>query len=117
MRAGWSFFYGHLWLGEPVTGGGFLQEAFVWLILWGLFLRWLVFALVRRGLDRDIAAVVAGLPAARLVDPLLADYDAAATAVTGFIDEADRLAGEASRLSNALAEPAAGLGRFTAGGS
>jgi energy-coupling factor transporter ATP-binding protein EcfA2 len=117
VRAGWSFFYGHLWLGEPVTGGGFLQEAFVWLILWGLFLRWLVFALVRRGLDRDIAAVVAGLPAARLVDPLLADYDAAATAVTGFIDEADRLAGEASRLSNALAEPAAGLGRFTAGGS
>ena len=117
VRAGWSFFYGHLWLGQPATGAGFLQEAFVWLILWGLFLRWLVFALVRRGLDRDIAAVVAGLPAARLVDPLLADYESAALAAAEFLDDGDRLAGEASRLSASLAEPVAGLGRFKAGGS
>jgi energy-coupling factor transporter ATP-binding protein EcfA2 len=117
VRAGWSFFYGHLWLGQPATGAGFLQEAFVWLILWGLFLRWLVFALVRRGLDRDIAAVIAGLPAARLVDPLLADYAEAEVAVTTFLDDAERLAGDASRLSTALAEPAGGLGRFNAGGS
>ena len=117
VRAGWSFFYGHLWLGQPATGAGFLQEAFVWLILWGLFLRWLVFALVRRGLDRDIAAVVAGLPAARLVDPLLADYDSAALAAAEFLDDGEQLAGEAARLSASLAEPAAGLGRFKAGGS
>jgi hypothetical protein len=61
--------------------------------------------------------VIAGLPAARLVDPLLADYAEAEVAVTTFLDDAERLAGDASRLSTALAEPAGGLGRFNAGGS
>ena len=113
-RAGWSFFYGHLWLGRPVGGTGFLQEALVWLILWGLFLRWVVFALVRRGLDRDIAVVVADVPGARLVDPLLADFTEAAGQATEFLDEADRLAGEAKRMTTALGEPCGGLGRMRA---
>ena len=114
-RAGWSFFYGHLWLGRPVGGTGFLQEALVWLILWGLVLRWAVFALVRRGLDRDIAAVVADVPGARLVDPLLADFTEAAGQATEFLDAADRLAGEAERLTTALSEPCGGLGRLRGG--
>ncbi len=113
-RAGWSFFYGHLWLGRPVSGTGFLQEALVWLILWGLCLRWVVFALVRRGLDRDIAAVVAGVPAARLVDPLLADFTEAAAQATEFLDGGDQLAGEAERMAAALGEPGGGLGRLRA---
>jgi hypothetical protein len=113
-RAGWSFFYGHLWLGRPVSGTGFLQEALVWLILWGLLLRWIVFALVRRGLDRDIAAVVADVPAARLVDPLLADFTEAAALATEFLDGGDRLAGEAKRMATALGEPSGGLGRLRA---
>lgn len=113
-RAGWSFFYGHLWLGRPVSGTGFLQEALVWLILWGLLLRWIVFALVRRGLDRDIAAVVADVPAARLVDPLLADFTEAAALATEFLDGGDRLAGEAERMATALGEPSGGLGRLRA---
>ena len=113
-RAGWSFFYGHLWLGRPVSGTGFLQEALVWLILWGLCLRWVVFALVRRGLDRDIAAVVAGVPAARLVDPLLADFTEAAAQATEFLDGGDQLAGEAERMVAALGEPGGGLGRLRA---
>jgi energy-coupling factor transporter ATP-binding protein EcfA2 len=113
-RAGWSFFYGHLWLGRPVSGTGFLQEALVWLILWGLCLRWGVFALVRRGLDRDIAAVVADVPAARLVDPLLADFSEAAGQVTEFLDGGDRLAAEAERMATALGEPGGGLGRLWA---
>jgi energy-coupling factor transporter ATP-binding protein EcfA2 len=116
-RAGWSFFYGHLWLGRPVGGTGFLQEALVWLILWGLVLRWAVFALVRRGLDRDIAAVVADVPGARLVDPLLADFTEAAGQATEFLDAADRLAGEAERMTTALGEPCGGLGRLRGGGA
>jgi energy-coupling factor transporter ATP-binding protein EcfA2 len=111
-RAGWSFFYGHLWLGRPVGGTGFLQEALVWLILWGLCLRWAVFALVRRGLDRDIAVVVADVPAARLVDPLLADFSEAAGQATEFLDGSDQLAGEAERMAAALGGPAGGLGRL-----
>lgn len=116
-RAGWSFFYGHLWLGRPVNGAGFMQEALVWLILWGMCLRWAVFALVRRGLDRDIAAVVAGVPQAQLVDPLLADFDEAAAQVTEFLDRADRIAAEAERMATALGDPGGGLGRLRGGGA
>ena len=86
----------------------------MWLILWGLCLRWVVFALVRRGLDRDIAAVVAGVPAARLVDPLLADFTEAAAQATEFLDGGDQLAGEAERMAAALGEPGGGLGRLRA---
>jgi hypothetical protein len=111
-RAGWSFFYGHMWLGRPVSGTGFLQEALVWLILWGLCLRWAVFSLVRRGLERDISAVVAGVPAARLVDPLLADFAEAAAQAKEFLDGGDQLAGEAERMAAALGGPVGGLGRL-----
>ncbi len=112
VRAGWNFFHGHLWEGRPVDGAGFLQEAFVWVILWGLLLRWGVFALVRAGLDRDITALVSRLPAAKLVDPLLADFEEAARDVRSYLDDGDRLGREADALAATLAEPAAGLGRL-----
>jgi energy-coupling factor transporter ATP-binding protein EcfA2 len=115
-RAGWKFFHDHLWLGRPMDGGGFLQEALVWLILWGLLLRWIVFAVVRSGLDRDITALVGRLPAAKLVDPLLADFADAAARTTAFLDEGDRLGKEADALAAALDEPAA-LGRLRGGSS
>jgi hypothetical protein len=112
VRAGWSFFYGYLWLGRPTDGGGFLWQAIVWLVIWGLVLRWLVGRLVQAGLDRDIATLVAGLPQARLVEPLLADYAEAATRVGDYLDEGDRLTAEAERLATTFAEPAPGLGRY-----
>ncbi len=115
VRAGWNFFYGHLWSGRPVEGIAFLEEAFVWVILCGFFLRWLVFLRLRMGLDRDIAALVSRLPAAGLVDPLLADFADAATKAGGFIDRGDRLAQESAALAARLAEPAAGLGRLRGG--
>ena len=111
VRAGWSFFHGNLWEGRPASGAGFLQEALVWVVLWGLALRWAVFGLVRRGLDRDIAALVSQLPAARLVDPLLADFHGAALAATAFCAEGDRLGDEADALAAAVDEPT-GLGRL-----
>jgi hypothetical protein len=113
-RAGWKFFHDHLWLGRPMDGGGFLQEAVVWLLLWGLLLRWVVFALVRSGLDRDIAALVGRLPAAQLVDPLLADFAAAAARTRSFLDDGERLGREAEGIAAALDEPAA-LGRLRGG--
>jgi len=112
VRAGWSFFYGSLWLGRPTDGGGLLWQALVWLLIWGLVLRWAVGRLVQAGLDRDISTLVASLPQARLVEPLLADYAEAATRVGAYLDEGDRLAAEADRLAATLAEPAPGLGRF-----
>jgi energy-coupling factor transporter ATP-binding protein EcfA2 len=113
-RAGWKFFHDHLWLGRPMDGGGFLQDAVVWLLLWGLLLRWVVFALVRSGLDRDIAALVGRLPAAQLVDPLLADFAAAAARTRSFLDDGERLGREAEGIAAALDEPAA-LGRLRGG--
>ena len=114
LRAGWNFFVGHLWQGRPVDGGGFLQEAIVWLLLWGFFLRWIVCRFVRSGLEDDIHALVSRVPDARLVDPLIADFAAAADAAAAFLDEADRLGREQESLSDRLSEPS-GLGRLGGG--
>jgi len=112
VRAGWNFFVGHLWQGRAVDGGGFLQEALVWVILWGFFLRWIAFARVRVGLDSDIQTLVARLPQAHLTDPLLADFAAAADATTQFIEQADRLSRDHETLVARLTEPSSGLGRL-----
>ena len=114
LRAGWNFFVGHLWQGRVVDGAGFLQEAIVWVILWGFLLRWLAFARVRVGLDHDIGQLVARLPDAHLIDPLIADFSVASTATTEFLDEGDRLSGEHQALLAQLAEPTGDLGRLRA---
>jgi energy-coupling factor transporter ATP-binding protein EcfA2 len=113
-RAGWNYFYGHLWEGRRVDGSGFLQESFVWIILWGLVLRWLLFAWVRLGLHRDITALTARLPAARLVDPLIGDFAVAAETTQAYMESADRLTGEVRSLTARLDDPATGLGRMRA---
>jgi len=110
-RAGWGFFYGNLWEGRPISSIGFLQEAFVWLVLWGLLLRWLLLWLVRAGLDRDIAALMRGLPEAGIVDPLLADFASAAERVGDYLTEGERLAAGADALAAAITEPS-GLGHL-----
>ena len=112
VRAGGNFCIGHLWQGRVVDGGGFLQEALVWVILWGFFLRWIAFARVRVGLDSDIQTLVARLPQAHLTDPLLADFAAAADATTQFIAQADRLSRDHETLVARLTEPSSGLGRL-----
>jgi energy-coupling factor transporter ATP-binding protein EcfA2 len=111
-RAGWNFFVGHLWQGRVVDGSGFLQEAFVWVILWGFLLRWIAFARVRVGLDGDIHMLVSRLPEAHLTDPLLADFATAAERTSRFIDEGDQLGHDHEVLVARLAEPASGLGRL-----
>jgi energy-coupling factor transporter ATP-binding protein EcfA2 len=111
VRAGWNFFHGNLWEGKPVSGIGFLEEAIVWVIIWGVVLRWLVFALVRLGLDRDIQALVGSVASSRLVDPLLADFASAASSTAAWIDEGERLGAEADRLAAACGETP-GLGRL-----
>ena len=112
VRAGWNFFIGHLWQGRAVDGSGFLQEALVWLILWGFVLRWFVMARGRAGLDRDIAAVASRLPGARLVDPLVTDFADAAAKTARYIDDGDRLARDHEQLVARLASPAGDLGRL-----
>jgi len=112
VRAGWNFFIGHLWQGRAVDGSGFLQEALVWLILWGFLLRWFVMARGRAGLDRDIAAVASRLPGAQLVDPLVADFADAAAKTARYIDDGDRLARDHEQLVARLASPAGDLGRL-----
>jgi hypothetical protein len=112
VRAGWNFFVGHLWQGRVVDGGGFLQEALVWVILWGFLLRWLAFARIRVGLDRDIQTLVNRLPEAHLADPLLADFAAAAGVTAQFIEQGDRLSRDHAGLAGRLAESGSGLGRL-----
>jgi len=111
VRAGWNFFHGNLWQGGPVSGIGFLEEALVWVILWGLVLRWLIMWLVRVGLDRDIQSLVGSVASSQLIDPLLADFAAAASACSSWLDEGARLAAEADRLADVSGETP-GLGRL-----
>ncbi len=110
-RAGWSFFHATLWEGRPVSGVAFLQESLVWIVLWGLALRWGVLALVRHGLDRDVAGFVRGVETAGLVDPLLADFAAAAATTGAWAAEGERLAADAERLAAACGG-GTGLGRL-----
>ncbi|MFM8494577.1 MAG: hypothetical protein ACKOEM_03500, partial [Planctomycetia bacterium] len=90
----------------------FLEEALVWVILFGLLLRWLVFARLRMGLKGDIAALVARLPRARLADPLLADFAQSAEAAARFVARGDELGRAAAAARAALGDPVTGLGRL-----
>ena len=112
VRAGWNFFVGHLWQGRVVDGGGFLQEAVVWVILWGFMLRWFAFTRVRVGLDSDIQTLVGRLPEAHLTDPLLADFTAAAARSATFIEQGDRLGRDHETLVAHLSAPGGGLGHL-----
>ncbi|MFM1902506.1 MAG: hypothetical protein RLZZ440_406 [Planctomycetota bacterium] len=109
VRAGWSFFHGNLWAGKsPSSNVGFLQESLVWIVLWGLVLRWCVNALIRIGLDRDITSLVAEIPRAGLVDPLVSDFSEAADDVERYLAEGDALGREASRLAAAAGDGSLG---------
>ena len=77
-------------------------------MLWGLVLRWIVNALIRVGLDRDITALVAEIPQAKLIDPLLADFADAADQVEQYFTEADALGREASRLATSTIDSTLG---------
>lgn len=113
IREARGFFYGYLWQGEPLAGVS-LPQAVLWVVLWGLFLRWLLMATVRAGLDRDITTFMSRLPAARLVDPVLADFETAAERTARYLAEASSLAADAESLGATLGEPV-GLGRLRGG--
>ena len=114
FRAGFSFFGGRLWAGEP-SGGGFLQEALLWIFLWGLLLRWVVLRWMRVGLDYDMSVVFEQLPAARLTEPLVAEYASAAAAMRHFLTESDRLTAESNSLVIETETDPGDLGRLRAG--
>ena len=116
VRAGLSFFGGRLWQGRPMDGGGFLQEAILWLLIWGFVLRWLVFRLLRIGLDSDLKRFLDRLPEAQLIDPLLADHRQAVGTIGQFLAEAERLQSEAKLLAAGRQEQASDLGRLRSGG-
>jgi hypothetical protein len=67
---------------------------------------------VRLGLHRDITALAARLPAARLVDSLINDFATAAATTQGYFEAGDRLAGDVRSLTARLDDPATGLGRM-----
>ena len=113
IREARGFFYGYLWQGEPLAGVS-LPQAVLWVVLWGLVLRWLLMAIVRAGLDRDITTFMSRLPAARLVDPVLADFETAAERTARYLAEASSLAADAESLGATLGEPL-GLGRLRGG--
>lgn len=85
FRSGWNYFYGHLWEGRSLEGSGFLQESFVWIIVWGLMLRWLLFTWVRSGLSHDITVLTEKISAAHLVDPAIDDFVKAADSIQSYV--------------------------------
>ena len=113
LRAGLDFFYGRLWQGND-SAGGLLTEAAIWLLLWGLALRWAAVAWACRGLEADIATVSDSLRSEDLVAPLLDDFRTAADASVAFIARRDELTTRWRELAGG--EPAEeGLGRLRVG--
>ena len=85
FRSGWNYFYGHLWEGRSLEGSGFLQESFIWIIVWGLILRWFLFAWVRAGLSHDITVLTEKISSAHLIDPAIEDFDKAADSIQSYV--------------------------------
>jgi energy-coupling factor transporter ATP-binding protein EcfA2 len=75
---GRNFFYEAPWLEKPLLGVDFLMHAVFWVVVWGVVLQWALMRRLRRGLDREIAALVNDLPAARIVNALFSDLEKAA---------------------------------------
>lgn len=111
-RAGWSFFHDRLWAGKPTDTGSFLWESIFWLAVCGFGLRWVVFLTARRGLDRDIESLVARLPEAHCVDPVLGDFSSAVRDTTAFLATGDRLAAEMRSLTTTFDGANVALGRL-----
>jgi energy-coupling factor transporter ATP-binding protein EcfA2 len=111
-RAAWSFFYDRLWAGQPSAGGGLLWEAVPWILLWGFFLRWVSGVWMRRGLEEDVRTLVAGLPQARLVDPILEDFSDAARETVAGLATFDALVARSATLTTIPTRAGGGLGRL-----
>lgn len=109
-RLGWNFFYEHTWLGKPLLGLDYLVYAAMWLLVWGLVLRWILAARLQRGLSREIGRLVERLNCQQVVGLLFGDlrheveqirrHAEALDAVKSLQESlADRLGGEASQLA------------------
>lgn len=111
-RAAWGFFHDRLWAGQPATGGGLLWESIPWIVLWGLSLRWLAGICIRRGLETDVRALVADIPRAGMVDPILEDFSTAANEAASALAEFESIEQRSTRLSDAFGGSLHGLGRL-----
>jgi len=111
-RAAWGFFHDRLWAGQPSAGGGLLWESIPWVVLWGLLLRWLAGMWIRWGLEGDLRNLMTGLPRARLIDPILEDFSAAATQTANGLARFDAIALQARPLTAIAVEEGGSLGRL-----
>jgi energy-coupling factor transporter ATP-binding protein EcfA2 len=77
FRLGWNFFYEHTWLAKPLLGLDYLVYAVLWIVVWGLLLRWLLAARLQRGLQREITSLVENLDFREIVGRLFDDLSRA----------------------------------------
>jgi hypothetical protein len=101
-RLAYNFFYEHPWLGRPPLGLDYLVQAALWTIVWGLLLRGLLAARLRRGLRRDIDRLVASLTPAHTLGPLFDEWVSRAAAIRQQLDALGPIREQAMRLRTEL---------------
>jgi hypothetical protein len=117
-RWGKNFFYDSWWgpdLGwvaasEPLYGTDFFLSAAFWLLLWCALLVWMFTGRLRRGLNREIAALTEGWRTPSLGEELFARSEQQARAIHHFRQSLERLEQEVAHLKRRVESPTERIG-------
>jgi len=113
FRLGWNFFYEHTWLSKPLLGLDYLVYATLWILVWGFLLRWFLAARLQRGLQREIAALVANLDCGGIVGLLFEDLSRAGSQIRDHAAALQSIQTERDALAKRVADGQSYLGRLT----
>ncbi|MCA1686302.1 MAG: GTPase domain-containing protein [Planctomycetia bacterium] len=102
LQMGVNFFYERPFLGRPLLGIEFYAQAVFWVTLWGVALRAALVALLNRGLEQDIAALVSSVETEAVLGPLFSDAAGVCRAVRRHAEALVELEGQLDRLRDRL---------------
>ena len=97
-----NFFYERPFLGRPLLGVEFYLQAVFWVVLWGFALRAGLIGMLNRGLDQDIAALVASVETEAVLGPLFSDAAEVCRTVRKHAEALGELEGQLDRLRDQL---------------
>jgi len=97
-----NFFVERPFYGRPLLGVEFYLQAVFWVVLWGVTLRAGLIALLNRGLDQDIAALVASVETEAVLGPLFSDAAGVCRTVRKHAEALGELEAQLDRLRDQL---------------
>lgn len=97
-----NFFIERPFYGRALLGVEFYLQAVFWVVLWGVALRAGLIALLNRGLDQDIAALVASVETEAVLGPLFSDAAGVCRTVRAHAEALGELEAQLDRLRDQL---------------